>query len=329
MLGYCIFITLLAALGSAERPLRGPKVSTVAKNLQEYVVRPSSSDKSPVQPVMYQPMYQPQQVFYQPQPQGAFQPAAPVQYVQQPMGYQPVMYQPVPVKYVQQPVQYQPVQYVKPSLLTAAKTEDSEEKESADKKSETSFIQTEQESKRPQSLSEQTTEEEESEPEYYRATSQDVRLVHSVMKSAARTRATFYKAKKNDEVLALTERLPSNYTTIRVDKDIVDTFSCNGRKYGYYADVANDCQIFHICLNYEDIYAGYTTASPNEHPAPSDTYTFSFICPKYTRFAQDYLVCGWASEVPKCNLAESLYNGGMNARFFEIYKKTTTPPPRS
>lgn len=26
----------------------------------------------------------------------------------------------------------------------------------------------------------------------------------------------------------------------------VDTFSCEGKAYGYYADVDNECQLFHI-----------------------------------------------------------------------------------
>ena len=28
---------------------------------------------------------------------------------------------------------------------------------------------------------------------------------------------------------------------------LVKSFSCEGRDYGYYADVANNCQVFHIC----------------------------------------------------------------------------------
>ena len=28
---------------------------------------------------------------------------------------------------------------------------------------------------------------------------------------------------------------------------LVKAFSCEGRDYGYYADVANNCQVFHIC----------------------------------------------------------------------------------
>merc|ERR1719431_72740 len=32
-----------------------------------------------------------------------------------------------------------------------------------------------------------------------------------------------------------------------IRENIVDKFTCEGRAYGYYADVANDCQLFHVC----------------------------------------------------------------------------------
>ena len=34
--------------------------------------------------------------------------------------------------------------------------------------------------------------------------------------------------------------------------DVVATFSCDGRPYGYYADVDNACMVFHICLPIPD-----------------------------------------------------------------------------
>ena len=30
--------------------------------------------------------------------------------------------------------------------------------------------------------------------------------------------------------------------------NLVESFSCDGRPYGYYADVSNNCQLFHICV---------------------------------------------------------------------------------
>lgn len=66
--------------------------------------------------------------------------------------------------------------------------------------------------------------------------------------------------------------LPSNATSIR--SDISDTFSCEGRIYGYYADVDNDCQIFHVCL-------------PVTYPdGREQQFRWSFICPEETTFNQ-------------------------------------------
>ena len=44
-------------------------------------------------------------------------------------------------------------------------------------------------------------------------------------------------------------------------------FSCEGRAYGYYADPATNCQVFHICLGDGDI-------------------KWSFLCPNQTIFNQ-------------------------------------------
>lgn len=69
-----------------------------------------------------------------------------------------------------------------------------------------------------------------------------------------------------------TMSLPSNATSIRAD--ITDTFSCDGKIYGYYADVDNDCQIFHICLP-------VTYADGKEN-----MFRWSFVCPDETIFSQ-------------------------------------------
>ncbi|QQP52927.1 Uncharacterized protein FKW44_005225, partial [Caligus rogercresseyi] len=45
------------------------------------------------------------------------------------------------------------------------------------------------------------------------------------------------------------------------------TFSCDGQPYGYYADVDNNCQIFHICLPIEDDLGQII-----------ETAQYSFIC---------------------------------------------------
>ena len=39
--------------------------------------------------------------------------------------------------------------------------------------------------------------------------------------------------------------LPDAADTLVVD--LKTTFSCDNRPYGYYADVDNDCKVFHVC----------------------------------------------------------------------------------
>ena len=66
--------------------------------------------------------------------------------------------------------------------------------------------------------------------------------------------------------------LPSNATVIR--SSISDSFTCDSRIYGYYADVENDCQVFHVCL-------------PVQFPdGKEETFKWSFICPEETLFNQ-------------------------------------------
>merc|ERR1739844_378651 len=73
-------------------------------------------------------------------------------------------------------------------------------------------------------------------------------------------------------------------------------FSCDGRAYGYYADPATNCQVFHICLGDGDI-------------------KWSFLCPNQTIFNQQYFVCDYAINV-ECDSAESFYN--LNANFGQV-----------
>jgi len=113
------------------------------------------------------------------------------------------------------------------------------------------------------------------------------------------------------ELQAINQRLPDNYTLIR--PNVVDTFRCEGsefpngyRSYGYYADIDNDCQIFHVCLPLQQLY-------PDNFTSPI-TYQFSFICPEFTIFSQDALVCSWSNEAVPCEHAQELYK--VNDHFF-------------
>merc|ERR1712156_1247466 len=74
------------------------------------------------------------------------------------------------------------------------------------------------------------------------------------------------------------------------------TFSCEGRPYGYYADPATNCQVFHICLGDGDI-------------------KWSFLCPNQTIFNQQYFVCDYAINV-ECNTAETFYS--LNSNFGQV-----------
>jgi len=116
--------------------------------------------------------------------------------------------------------------------------------------------------------------------------------------------------------LPIMKRLPDNSTLIR--SNIVDTFRCTGRDYGYYADQDNDCQLFHVCLNFQQIW-------PANFTAPL-VYQFSFICPKYTIFSQDSMTCAWSQEAIPCSEAHHLY--ALNDRFFKIEKYENNAPSR-
>jgi hypothetical protein len=74
-------------------------------------------------------------------------------------------------------------------------------------------------------------------------------------------------------------------------------FSCEGREYGYYGDVANRCQVFHICLPLLD-HLGVTF----------ETAHWSFICGNGTVFDQEKLVCNHELDAFPCDQSESLYN---------------------
>lgn len=89
--------------------------------------------------------------------------------------------------------------------------------------------------------------------------------------------------------------LPSNATSIRAE--ITDTFSCENRGYGYYADVDNECQIFHVCLPV------MTTEDRKER-----TFRWSFICPEETVFSQVVFTCVRMEDMPnECKDSEQYY----------------------
>jgi len=75
-----------------------------------------------------------------------------------------------------------------------------------------------------------------------------------------------------------------------------ESFSCEGRDYGYYADISNNCEIFHICLPVED----------NEGNV-IEFAKWSFVCGNGTVFDQESLVCNHREYAFPCEESEALY----------------------
>lgn len=75
------------------------------------------------------------------------------------------------------------------------------------------------------------------------------------------------------------------------------SFSCQDKIYGYYADMANNCEVFHVCL-----------------PIADDTGTvvesaqFTFVCGNTTVFSQDNLTCMHREDALPCEESAQLYD---------------------
>ena len=82
-----------------------------------------------------------------------------------------------------------------------------------------------------------------------------------------------------------------------LQQPLVEDFSCEGRTYGYYADIANNCQIFHVCW-----------PKMNEIEEVIGMNQWSFICGNQTVFDQATLTCNHYSDAFPCEESEALYN---------------------
>ncbi|XP_014271833.1 uncharacterized protein [Halyomorpha halys] len=96
--------------------------------------------------------------------------------------------------------------------------------------------------------------------------------------------------------------LPDNATAIR--ENIDTSFSCQSRSYGYYADLDNDCQLFHVCLP-----VVWDTDGTQQ------TFMWSFICPQETIFNQERFTCARPEDAVPCQEAAMFYS--LNERFGE------------
>ncbi|XP_028158420.1 uncharacterized protein LOC114351408 [Ostrinia furnacalis] len=109
-----------------------------------------------------------------------------------------------------------------------------------------------------------------------------------------------------------TLNLPANATSIR--ENITDTFSCENRTYGYYADVDNECQLFHVCL-------------PSQTPSGRNvTYKWSFICPAETVFNQEVLVCTRPRDAIPCEDSPMYYD--INMEFGRVIDDKNEEDPK-
>ena len=98
-------------------------------------------------------------------------------------------------------------------------------------------------------------------------------------------------------------QLPDGAEFLLRARSLQETFSCEGRPYGYYADTDNNCEVFHVCLPVEDDLGEIIE---NAH--------FSFICGNQTVFSQDSLACANEADAFPCEEAASLYDAS-NAEF--------------
>jgi len=76
----------------------------------------------------------------------------------------------------------------------------------------------------------------------------------------------------------------------------VDGFSCEGQAYGYFADVQNNCEVFHICYPLTD-----------ETGRITEYLKWSFFCGNGTVFDQQALVCNHPEDAFPCEESPSLY----------------------
>ncbi|CAL4121673.1 unnamed protein product [Meganyctiphanes norvegica] len=83
-------------------------------------------------------------------------------------------------------------------------------------------------------------------------------------------------------------------------------FDCAGRAYGYYADMDNNCEVFHVCLPISDDLGEVV-----------ETAQFSFVCGNTTVFSQDSLTCQHKDSALPCEESQNLYDI-VNAEFGKV-----------
>jgi len=88
-------------------------------------------------------------------------------------------------------------------------------------------------------------------------------------------------------------QLPDGYEEILGTYD--NSFTCDGKTFGYYADMANQCKVFHICQP-------ITLADGTEQ-----VEHWSFLCGNQTVFNQYSLTCSHPDEAIPCDQSPQFY----------------------
>lgn len=101
-------------------------------------------------------------------------------------------------------------------------------------------------------------------------------------------------------------QLPAGAESILRQRSFTETFSCANRRYGYYADVDNNCELFHVCVPIED-----------DQGQEIEMAHFSFMCGNQTIFDQSTLSCNEEFNALPCAEATNYYDV-VNAEFGKI-----------
>lgn len=84
--------------------------------------------------------------------------------------------------------------------------------------------------------------------------------------------------------------------------NIRTSFSCPQNGHGYYADIENNCQIFHVCNTVENA------------DGTVDTVQYSFLCGNQTVFNQFSFTCASPEEAIPCSEAAGFFYLNDNLR---------------
>ncbi|CAL4214952.1 unnamed protein product, partial [Meganyctiphanes norvegica] len=107
--------------------------------------------------------------------------------------------------------------------------------------------------------------------------------------------------------------LPSNATAV-LTRALRTGFRCDNRVYGYYADIDNNCEVFHICYPYVDVDLAIRMRM------------FSFICGSGLVFDQEKMVCERKEDAIPCEASNQFYDYNNYFGQVEVQFRDGEPP---